>query len=357
MDTKSGKSYSELKDEIIRLGPWHHVVQVAPEISTKVYLEAPEGTYPSSGAKDPKKVSLLDDREKWIRFLERIYPEGLAGRTFLECACNCAAYSFWARELGASSCFGFDVREHWIDQARFLAENRTPWPTDGMRFEVLDLYDLAKLGLEPFDVTLFKGIFYHLPDPIRGLKVAADLTEEVLILDTAVRIDLPDGMLAVSSEDTEAVMTGVYGLNWHPTGPGVLERVLRWMGFADIKLVSLLPNPRRKNLGRLRMVASREEGFLPKYEPSSQAARTTTILKDLEIPRRPRRQVSREITFSKELEHLKTQNESLRNRLRDIENSATWRLFAPYRWLRAKTNALTKPASESIQESDDTRPG
>lgn len=100
METKSEKSYSELKDEIIRLGPWHHNLAVTPEISTKVYLEAPEGTYPSSGPRDPRKVSLLDNRENWMRFLERIYPRGLEGRSFLECACNCAAYSFWAKELG-----------------------------------------------------------------------------------------------------------------------------------------------------------------------------------------------------------------------------------------------------------------
>jgi hypothetical protein len=30
---------------------------------------------------------------------------------------------------------------------------------------VLDLYDLPTLGLEPFDITIFAGIFYHLPDP------------------------------------------------------------------------------------------------------------------------------------------------------------------------------------------------
>jgi tRNA (mo5U34)-methyltransferase len=76
------------------------------------------------------------------------------------------------------------VRDHWINQAKFIQENRTVGPTDGMRFEVADLYDLPKLGLEPFDFTLFKGIFYHLPDPITGLKAAADLTKEILVLDT-----------------------------------------------------------------------------------------------------------------------------------------------------------------------------
>jgi len=63
------------------------------------------------------------------------------------------------------------------------------------------------------------------------------------------------------------------------------------------------------------------------------------------------------LAIEKERSIFKTQNESLRNRLHAIENSATWRLFGPYRRLRARTNALTKPASEGTQESDDTRPG
>ena len=57
----------------------------------------------------------------------------------------------------------------------------------------MDLYDLPERGLEPFDLTIFKGIFYHLPDPVRGLKIAADLTKEALILDTNARAGMPDG--------------------------------------------------------------------------------------------------------------------------------------------------------------------
>ena len=106
------------------------------------------------------------------------------------------------------------------------------------RFEVLDLYDLPKLRLEPFDITLFKGIFYHLPDPVAGLKMAADLTREVLIVDTNARVDLPDGMLAVQQEAIEHPMSGVYGLNWVPTGPEVMTRILNWMGFTETRLTS-----------------------------------------------------------------------------------------------------------------------
>lgn len=52
-----------------------------------------------------------------------------------------------------------------MDQACFPAENCTAGPTDGMRFKVMDLHDLPKASLDPFDLPLFKDIFYYLPLP------------------------------------------------------------------------------------------------------------------------------------------------------------------------------------------------
>lgn len=131
-----------------------------------------------------------------------------------------------------------------------------------------DLYDLPGMGLEPFDVTMFQGIFYHLPDPVTGLKAAADLTKEVLMLDTAIRSDLPDGMLAIGNEGREPVMTGVYGLNWYPTGPKVLADILRWMGFAEVRVAYKRTRTQgtRSGIGRLRVLASRKEGMLDSFE-------------------------------------------------------------------------------------------
>jgi SAM-dependent methyltransferase len=217
-----------LRAEIARLAPWHLKVEVTPEISTSPASETEGATYPPT----LKSVAFLDARQSFQEMMNKIYPDGLAGRTFLDCACNCGGYSFWAKELGARECFGFDVRKHWIDQARFLAQNRDK-PSDGIRFEVCDLYDLPKQGLAPFDISLFKGIFYHLPDPISGLKMVADLTKELLIVNTDIRLGFPDGMLWLGEESTEHVMSGVYGLRWMPTGPKVVERILAWLGFTE----------------------------------------------------------------------------------------------------------------------------
>jgi hypothetical protein len=93
------------------------------------------------------------------------------------------------------------------------------------------------------------------------LKGAADLTREVLIFETATRSNHPDGYLAVEEEPTDEVMSGVYGLNWLPTGPEVLARILTHCGFPEMRMVRWVKEafPGR---GRLGMIAAREPGRL-----------------------------------------------------------------------------------------------
>jgi tRNA (mo5U34)-methyltransferase len=253
-----------LKKKIIELGPWHIDVQVTPNLSTAAYLEAPIDSYDSEKAVN--RVSFLNPRKHWVALMKEIYPEGLDGRSFMECACNCGAYCFWAKEIGAGETFGFDVRDHWVNQAKFLLENRTVGSHDKMKFEVRDVYELPKLGLKPFDIVMFQGIFYHLPDPVTALKGAADLAKEMILLDTAVRTDLPDGQLMIAEEGRQQVMTGVYGLNWFPTGPMVLKRILAWMGFPESRVVSWRAKKTtrlgRSGFGRIRLLAARDEQML-----------------------------------------------------------------------------------------------
>jgi tRNA (mo5U34)-methyltransferase len=274
MRSSPTKDRAQLKEEMIRLRPWHLDVQVTRELSTSAFLEAPDGVQ-ESGPPRRQPVSFINARPAWQRLVRNIYPEGLEGRSFLDCACNCGGYSFWTKELGAGRIFGFDVREHWIRQAKFLLEHRQ-WPSDAIQLEVLDLYDLPKRDLEPFDMTLFKGIFYHLPDPVAGLKLAADLTREVLIVETNARVDLPDGMLVVQQEGTEHPMSGVYGLNWVPTGPDVMARILNWMGFPETRLTSWVTTRayEGEQFGRLQIVGARAPGRLDQLEPVTEL-RTT----------------------------------------------------------------------------------
>jgi SAM-dependent methyltransferase len=249
----------DLREEILRLAPWHLEVEVGPGLTTAVALEA--GT---SGGDGPViEVGFSRPEASFKAQMGMLYPDGLEGRRVLDCACNCGAYLFWAKELGAGECFGFDVREHWIAQARFLQEHRSG-PTEDMHFEVCDLYDLPELTLQPFDIVLFNGIFYHLPDPVRGLKIAADLASELMIVDTATRSGFDEPHLALVIESREHPMSGVYGPSWLPTGPEVLSILLKWAGFVETQIPWWIEET-RQGWGWINMAATKRPGLLRPY--------------------------------------------------------------------------------------------
>ena len=266
------KDLAELKQQIVDHHPWHFKIDIRDGIGTEYCYTVDEKLLPyHSGT-----VTFLDQKS-WIeQILNSIYPKGMTNRSVLDCACNCGAYCFYAKELGANRTFGFDVREHWINQAEFLRKNRD-YDSTGMDFKVCDLYDVPKLNLEPHDFTFFKGIFYHLPDPITGLKIAADLTKEVMYFDTATTHVLGDeplsGGLMASFEGTESFMSGVHTLNWYPTGPKVLRHILKWMGFVDIKVINYKKAYSPENdtgslaakKGRISILASKVEGRLDAF--------------------------------------------------------------------------------------------
>ncbi len=244
----------ELGAEIRRLGPWHHDIEIAPGIRTgaPAYRTAPD---PALGT-----PTILDPYPGFADALRRILPDGMAGRSFLDCACNGGGYLYAARSLGAGRCFGFDVREHWIAQAEFLARHL---PSEGIETRVSSLDDVPGLGLEPFDVTLFKGLLYHLPDPVAGLKIAADLTREMIIVNTAI---MPGGRdaLILNPESPTQVMSGVDGIAWFPTSENVVRQMLAWCGFPHARL--RFNRATRRGWGRLELWGARDAATFAHYD-------------------------------------------------------------------------------------------
>ncbi len=192
--------------------------------------------------------------------VHEVYPEGLAGRSILDCACNAGGYLFAAARAGAGRSFGFDAREHWIRQARFLSRHL---PSDNIEFETRELASLPTLGLEPFDITLFMGIFYHLPDPMTGLRMAADLTKELIIVNTAY-VPAKADVLVLNPESTTEVMSGVNGLAWLPGSARVLREILRWCGFPYARL--RFSGPGTSAFHRMEMLGARNESTFRHYD-------------------------------------------------------------------------------------------
>lgn len=242
------------------LKPWRQNIQLTDRISTESELTldaVPDAQCHQSRSRD---------REKFLTLVDRLFPDGLQGKRFVDCGCNAGGYCFWARERDAELAFGFDIREHWIKQARFVKRNRKIGPTDFVRLDILDLFDLPNLDLDPFDIVQFKGLFYHLPDPIGGLKIAADHSRDILLFSTAVLWGEADGSLRSVLQACNSLHGSTERLTWFPTGPRVCAELIRQLGFECIKLTRYGQIKRRPTRGRLELVAAREAGRLDKLE-------------------------------------------------------------------------------------------
>lgn len=246
----------QLRAEILQLGPWHQDLEIAPGVRTGL---------PIPGVVDPLGVGspgILQPKLMIDLLVRDFFPAGFAGRSVLDCACNAGGYLFEARNHGAGRCFGFDVREHWIKQARFLAQHLG---SDDIEFAQSDLLELHRLNLPVFDVTFFFGIFYHLPDPAAALRIAADHTRELLVVNTAADPQRSTNALTLSLESDTMLMSGVHRLAWLPTSPRVVEEIARWCGFPHTR-VHYVRNQRTKLRCRMQILAARDARTFAHYD-------------------------------------------------------------------------------------------
>ena len=263
---------SESLTELIRKHrPWHQNIQLTSDVDIRSAF-TPEQLQREKN----ENVAFIDHIESFFNKVNLIFPEGVKGKSFLDCACNAGSYCFWMREMEASRAHGFDVRQHWIDQANLVRQHRTVHPTDGITFDVCDLMQLPERGVQPADFVLFKGIFYHLADPIRGLKIAADLTKDVLWFNSERMFVEDDRSLHCVFEKIERKMSGAHALSWIPTGPKVITMMLHWLGFSDIWHVFSKRNESNPKHGRMEIIASRTRGRLDGFEGFENAERMPT---------------------------------------------------------------------------------
>lgn len=248
--------------EMRALAPWHFDIEVIPGLRTS-HANSKEYT-----DEDSKRVTVIDP-EELKPLLQRVFPQGLSGRSFLDVGCNGGGYCFLARRLGADRVFGFDPRAHWIKQAVFLKQFIGD---DAVQFVAARLEELEA---ERFDITLFKGVFYHLPDPIHALSEICDRTGELIIMDTATDSTVKESCLVANWESQTHVMSGVDGLAWIPGGPASVRSIFKWKGFGAVRTVfwhSQWPGG-RAHWGRMRLIAVRDAGLLAEYDQANVAAK------------------------------------------------------------------------------------
>lgn len=146
---------------------------------------------------------------RWNHFFKpllSLYGEQLSGKRVLDLGCCQGFWSFEAVKAGADYCLGLDSSENFIIQAKAL---RTIYGIDpnGCEFRQAHLEEDAWWeGLEPFHITFFLGLFYHLTDPIFVLRQALSLTLETIIIDTEV-VPRDESALFITPRDPQEPTT------------------------------------------------------------------------------------------------------------------------------------------------------
>ncbi|MEX0860804.1 MAG: DUF1698 domain-containing protein [Cucumibacter sp.] len=116
----------------------------------------------------------------------RVFKYPVAGKTVLDIGAWDGFFSFEAERLGAADVLSTDSfcwgGPGWGTKAGFNFAHRAR--KSRIRSHEVDLYEMDPARLGQFDVVLFLGVLYHLTDPLGGLKRAAALARNHIVVET-----------------------------------------------------------------------------------------------------------------------------------------------------------------------------
>lgn len=174
--------------------------------------------------------------------LQRIaLPRDLTGRSVLDIGAWDGFFSFEAERRGARRVMAVDSYcwdgDGWGKKAGFeLVRRHLQSRVEDRRLEV---HELSPVSVGVFDVVLFLGVLYHLRDPLGALQRVADVTGELLVLETVVDLLHTRTPAMAFYQSTELNRDPT---NWWAPNVAGLIAMLRAVGFDRVEIVSA-PKP------------------------------------------------------------------------------------------------------------------
>ncbi len=162
-------------------------------------------------------------------------PDDLRGKTVLDIGAWDGFFSFEAERRGAARVVAVEWYA-WRDGGRAgfdLAQEALGSSVEAMQRPLEEL-DPDEIGT--FDVVLFLGVLYHLPDPFVALIRCALLTRELLIVETLVDLLSVRRPALMFYEDT--LKGRVDPSNWFAPNIAGCEAMLRACEFSTTKVVT-----------------------------------------------------------------------------------------------------------------------
>jgi len=164
----------EIRDEVHRLAPFHHKIDLPHGLSTHV----PELS------RRPIEFTRLDNLVKHaFPTLMQACGGSLQGKRVLDVACNCGGFSVKAAKYSAEYVLGIDLMDHYIEQANLI---KNALELEQVEFKTMSVENLDESVVGLFDVTFCFGILYHFENPILAMKRLASVTKGMMLIDTTV---------------------------------------------------------------------------------------------------------------------------------------------------------------------------
>lgn len=171
--TESAFTEQELKDEIRRLAPFHHKVDLPHGLSTYV---------PELSRRKLEYTRLSNLVKHAFPSLLDACGGSLQGKRVLDIACSCGGFTVEAAKLGAEV-LGVDIVDRYLEQANFI---KRALNLQQVEFKMMNIEEIDESTVGQFDITFCFGILYHLENPVAAMKRLSSVTQYAMLVDTSV---------------------------------------------------------------------------------------------------------------------------------------------------------------------------
>jgi tRNA (mo5U34)-methyltransferase len=167
-------------------------------------------------------------------------PEDLTGWTVLDIGANDGFYSFECEERGADRVLATDY-PHWTGGIEY---SQQPGPARKGHFEAarelrgssvedltISVYDLSSEELGTFNLVMMYGVLYHLVHFTVGLEKAVQMSDRLIIVETALHAENP-------SRDTPMSLFVSGPPSWWYPNPACIKAMMLFYGCEEVKIIS-----------------------------------------------------------------------------------------------------------------------
>jgi tRNA (mo5U34)-methyltransferase len=171
-------------------------------------------------------------------------PQTFAGKSVLDIGAWDGFFSFESERRGAKRVVAADYYA-WHGLGWGTKDGKAPFKlahsTLKSRVEDVDIdvADISHERLGSFDVVLFLGVLYHLPNPLLSLERIAAVTREMLVVETVVDMVGITRPAAAFYPDRELNDDPT---NWWGPNHAAVEGMLKAVGFARVETITPAPS-------------------------------------------------------------------------------------------------------------------